>query len=108
MLVRPLRVLAAPPLVVGDDSRINLIEQFALPALDHRQTGAGVLIGILRRLCRDFDQLSYSLRQLAPLAEKDNVKAIACAFDLQSRCQANRRIRGGEQLQSLSSPSIGV
>jgi len=70
-----------PALVVGGDSRVNLIEQFGLPAVDHRETDAAEIIKLIDQFERD-GGYAQNLKRRADEAERDYVRMVRGALDL--------------------------
>ncbi|ABF42801.1 hypothetical protein Acid345_3801 [Candidatus Koribacter versatilis Ellin345] len=66
-----------PAIVVGGDSRINLIEQFGLPAYDHRQIDGPKLIERVEHIERNYDDY---VRRLAAKID-DTQKAYLAALE---------------------------
>jgi hypothetical protein len=68
-----------PAIVVGGDSRINLIEQFGLPAFDHRDLDGPGLTAIVRTLEENYGEYADKLNERTLLAEREYIEAINAA-----------------------------
>jgi polysaccharide pyruvyl transferase WcaK-like protein len=66
-----------PAIVVGGDSRINLIEQFGLPAFDHRELDGPGLLNVVQVVEDSYDVYVGRLRERMLSAERAYVQAIA-------------------------------
>jgi hypothetical protein len=66
-----------PAIVVGGDSRVNLIEQFGLPAYDHRDIDGSKLSAIIGEVESHYDKYVHTLKSRTIAAEHDYVRAIA-------------------------------
>jgi polysaccharide pyruvyl transferase WcaK-like protein len=71
-----------PAIVVGGDSRINLVEQFGLPALDHRDLDSGSLSLVIDEVERNYDIYVDKLRQRALYTESAYLAKISYALKL--------------------------
>jgi hypothetical protein len=65
-----------PAIVVGGDSRINLIEQFGLPAFDHRDVAGSRLVEIVHGVEDNYDEYVDKLRDRTLRAEQEYVNAV--------------------------------
>ncbi len=72
-----------PALVVGGDSRINLIEQFGLPAVDYREADARAILDSIDRIEGD-SGYAQRLKSRADQAEKEYTRAVSAALGM--RC----------------------
>ncbi len=68
-----------PALVVGGDSRINLIEQFGLPAVDYREADARAIVDLIDRIEGD-GGYAQRLKSRADQAEKEYIGAVGAAL----------------------------
>jgi hypothetical protein len=74
---------ARPALVVGGDSRINLVEHFGLPAVDYREVGARGIIELIHQIEGD-TSYPQRLQSLADQAEAEYIGAVRTALGM--RC----------------------
>jgi hypothetical protein len=65
-----------PAIVVGGDSRINLIEQFGLPAYDHRDIDGSKLSESIQEVENHYDDYVRELKGRTIGAERDYLRAI--------------------------------
>jgi hypothetical protein len=72
---------ARPALVVGGDSRVNLVEQFGLPAVDHRETDTAEIIKLIDQFEGDAGY-AQNLKRRADEAERDYIGMVRGALDL--------------------------
>jgi hypothetical protein len=71
-----------PAIVVGGDSRINLIEQFGLPAYDHRELDGPDLTSAVRMLEENYEEYAAKLSDRIRFAEREYLAAISSALNL--------------------------
>jgi hypothetical protein len=74
---------ARPALVVGGDSRINLIEQFGLPAVDYRETDARAILDLIDLIEGD-SGYAQRLKSRADHAENEYTRALGTALGIPS------------------------
>src|SRR5208337_5512613 len=70
-----------PALVVGGDSRINLIEQFGLPAVDYREADARAILDLIDRIEGD-SGYAQRLKSRADQAGKEYTRAVTAALGM--------------------------
>jgi len=66
-----------PALVVGGDSRINLIKQFGLPAYDHRDLDGATLVEHIENLESDYAGYLQRLKECSEATEQSYMRAIS-------------------------------
>jgi len=71
-----------PVILVGGDTRINVIEQFGMPALDHREVGARELLEAVRDLESNYDRYVQILDERAALTAREHLKRIRSSLRL--------------------------
>jgi hypothetical protein len=69
-----------PALVIGGDSRIELVAQFGMPAMDHRQTDAADLNAAIAQLEDGYTFLSTQISTRAAEAEREYLRLISSAL----------------------------
>jgi hypothetical protein len=67
---------ARPVIVVGGDSRINLIKQFGMPTVDHREIDGPGLLAMVQHMERNYDGYVSKLREVISSAEREYISAI--------------------------------
>ncbi len=85
-----------PAIVIGGDSRVELIEQFGLPAFDHRHLDAATLIAAVHGIEADYEQYKRRLACCIEEAERAYLAAIDPAGCLHP--QPIPRVRGRDRL----------
>jgi hypothetical protein len=68
---------ARPAVVVGGDSRIDLIRQFGLPTIDHREVDGPGLLAMVDKLEQNYDSYVEKLRGVIRSTERAYVDAVS-------------------------------
>jgi hypothetical protein len=75
-----------PVIVIGGDSRVDLIKQFGMPAVDHREIGHAELLAMIEDLESNYGAYVEKLKKVIGSTERAYVDAI-CATDVFSNRQ---------------------
>ena len=67
---------ARPVIVVGGDSRINLIKQFGMPTVDHREIDGPGLLGMVQNVEENYDEYVTRLKNVILSTERAYIEAI--------------------------------
>ena len=70
-----------PVIVVGGDIQIDLINQFELPAFDHREVDVETLWRAVGGMERDYQTLTVNLDQLKEANEKEYLARLQAALN---------------------------
>lgn len=72
-----------PVVVVGGDSRINLVSQFGLPAFDHRDIDGTFLVNEIQKMEEQYDEYVQRLRAKTDYAESEYLEMTSRALGIE-------------------------
>lgn len=70
-----------PVVVIGGDTRTDLIKQFGLPAFDHREIEVETLLRAVENLEKDYEALTANLHRLKEASEKEYLARLQAALN---------------------------